>query len=375
MPGRKGPVLLQMLALLKGFDLDKLVADRARISSTPGSSAPSSPTPTARPSTATPSSSTCRCRRCCRRPTTPSGASWWARRPPWSSAPAASRASAAGHRQGRARGRRGRRRADVRRLHTGHGADERSSAAARCVGDTVHIDVIDRHGNMFTATPSGGWLQSSPVIPALGLPLGTRGADVLAGGGPAGLAGARQAAALDAVGRHGAARRRALHELGHARRRPAGPVELPVLPAPRGMQRTPKMNLQEAIDAPAWHIEHFPLSFWPRTARPGVLVVEGRAAAGDHRGAAAPRPQGRGRPRLVRRPPDAPPARTACGARPPPTRAACRATPRGGDQTYCHGEVDVQPNAHLRAIGGIQECHPAMKPRPCLPSAVEPQNP
>ena len=31
------------------------------------------------------------------------------------------------------------------------------------------------------------------------------------------------------------------------------------------------MNLQEAIDAPAWHIEHFPLSFWPRTARPGVL--------------------------------------------------------------------------------------------------------
>ena len=36
------------------------------------------------------------------------------------------------------------------------------------------------------------------------------------------------------------------------------------------------MNLQEAIDAPAWHIEHFPLSFWPRTARPGVLVVEGR---------------------------------------------------------------------------------------------------
>jgi gamma-glutamyltranspeptidase/glutathione hydrolase len=36
------------------------------------------------------------------------------------------------------------------------------------------------------------------------------------------------------------------------------------------------MNLQEAIDAPAWHSEHFPISFWPRTARPGVLVVEGR---------------------------------------------------------------------------------------------------
>jgi gamma-glutamyltranspeptidase/glutathione hydrolase len=36
------------------------------------------------------------------------------------------------------------------------------------------------------------------------------------------------------------------------------------------------MNMQEAIDAPAWHSEHFPISFWPRTARPGVLVVEGR---------------------------------------------------------------------------------------------------
>jgi gamma-glutamyltranspeptidase/glutathione hydrolase len=44
----------------------------------------------------------------------------------------------------------------------------------------------------------------------------------------------------------------------------------------RASSATPKMNLQQAIDAPSWHIEHFPLSFWPRTARPGVLVVEGR---------------------------------------------------------------------------------------------------
>ena len=36
------------------------------------------------------------------------------------------------------------------------------------------------------------------------------------------------------------------------------------------------MNLQEAIDAPAWHSEHFPSSFWPRQSRPGVLVLEGR---------------------------------------------------------------------------------------------------
>jgi gamma-glutamyltranspeptidase/glutathione hydrolase len=40
-----------------------------------------------------------------------------------------------------------------------------------------------------------------------------------------------------------------------------------------------RLNLQEAIDAPAWHSEHFPISFWPRTARPGVLVVESRVPA------------------------------------------------------------------------------------------------
>src|SRR5262249_12169476 len=53
--------------------------------------------------------------------------------------------------------------------------NEAGTAQGVVRGDTVHIDVIDREGNMFTATPSGGWLQSSPVIPALGWPLGTRG--------------------------------------------------------------------------------------------------------------------------------------------------------------------------------------------------------
>ncbi|HET7153760.1 MAG TPA: gamma-glutamyltransferase, partial [Hyphomicrobiaceae bacterium] len=62
------------------------------------------------------------------------------------------------------------------RINTGHGADEqRVGRDGRVIGDTVHIDVIDKHGNMFTSTPSGGWLQSSPVIPDLGFPLGTRG--------------------------------------------------------------------------------------------------------------------------------------------------------------------------------------------------------
>src|SRR5690606_40809353 len=32
-------------------------------------------------------------------------------------------------------------------------------------GDTVHLDVVDRFGNMVSATPSGGWLQGSPAVP------------------------------------------------------------------------------------------------------------------------------------------------------------------------------------------------------------------
>jgi len=34
--------------------------------------------------------------------------------------------------------------------------------------------VVDRWGNLVSATPSGGWLQSSPTIPDLGFCLGTR---------------------------------------------------------------------------------------------------------------------------------------------------------------------------------------------------------
>ena len=41
-------------------------------------------------------------------------------------------------------------------------------------GDTCHVDVIDRWGNMVSATPSAGWLQSSPAIPELGFCLGSR---------------------------------------------------------------------------------------------------------------------------------------------------------------------------------------------------------
>lgn len=55
------------------------------------------------------------------------------------------------------------------------GAGEPTVAANGATrGDTCHLDLVDRWGNMVAATPSGGWLQSNPVVPELGFPLGTR---------------------------------------------------------------------------------------------------------------------------------------------------------------------------------------------------------
>jgi gamma-glutamyltranspeptidase/glutathione hydrolase len=147
-------------------------------------------------------------------------------------------------------------------------------------GDTVHFDIVDRAGNMVSATPSGGWLQSSPVIPELGFGLGTRGQMFwLEEGHPAALKpGKRPRTTLSPT--------LALRD---------GEPYL-AWGSPGGDQQDQwttqfflrhvflrhvhaRLNLQEAIDAPAWHSEHFPISFWPRTARPGVLVVESRVPA------------------------------------------------------------------------------------------------
>jgi gamma-glutamyltranspeptidase/glutathione hydrolase len=139
-------------------------------------------------------------------------------------------------------------------------------------GDTVHFDIIDKAGNMVSSTPSGGWLQSSPVIPELGFCLGTRAQMFwLDESHPAALVpGKRPRTTLSPT--------LALRD---------GEPYL-VWGSPGGDQQDQwitqfflrhvhaNMNLQEAIDAPAWHSEHFPISFWPRTARPGVLVVESR---------------------------------------------------------------------------------------------------
>ena len=139
-------------------------------------------------------------------------------------------------------------------------------------GDTVHFDIIDRHGNMVAATPSGGWLQSSPTIPALGFCLGTRAQMfVLDRDHPAALGkGRRPRTTLSPT--------MALRdgEAYLAWGSPGGDQQDQWIPQMFLRHVHAKMNLQQAIDAPAWHTEHFPTSFWPRTARPGVVVLEGR---------------------------------------------------------------------------------------------------
>ncbi len=139
-------------------------------------------------------------------------------------------------------------------------------------GDTVHFDIVDAAGNMVSSTPSGGWLQSSPVIPELGFCLGTRAQMFwLEEGHPAALApGKRPRTTLSPT----LALRDGEPYLAWGS--PGGDQQDQWITQLFLRHVHAGLNLQEAIDAPAWHSEHFPSSFWPRTARPGVLVVEGR---------------------------------------------------------------------------------------------------
>ena len=154
----------------------------------------------------------------------------------------------------------------------GPGAGEPTMAHLRTEkrGDTVHLDVIDRFGNMVSATPSGGWLQSSPVIPELGFALNTRAQMFwLEESLPASLAPRKRP-------RTTLTPSLALHD-GRPRM---------VFGTPGGDQQDQwqlllflrrvhhGLNLQESIDLPLFHTMHFPSSFYPREAVPGRLVIE-----------------------------------------------------------------------------------------------------
>jgi gamma-glutamyltranspeptidase/glutathione hydrolase len=139
-------------------------------------------------------------------------------------------------------------------------------------GDTTHLDAVDAEGNLFAATPSGGWIPTSPVVPGLGFPLGTRG----------------QMFSLDPT--HPNALRpgkRPRTTLTPSLALRDGQPWL-AFGTPGGDQQDQwtlqfflnvvdfGFDLQAALDAPTVHSLHFPSSFYPRDAHPNRLVVENR---------------------------------------------------------------------------------------------------
>jgi gamma-glutamyltranspeptidase/glutathione hydrolase len=144
-------------------------------------------------------------------------------------------------------------------------------------GDTVHFDIIDRFGNMVSATPSGGWLQSSPVIPGLGFGLGTRAQMFwLQPGLPSSLApGKRPRTTLSTtmVLRDG--------EPYMSFGTPGGDQQDQWSATFFLRHIEHKLGLQLSIDAPMFHNDHMPSSFYPRLAKPGSLTVEARFGEGE----------------------------------------------------------------------------------------------
>jgi len=149
-------------------------------------------------------------------------------------------------------------------------------AEARSWGPgTVHVDAADHRGNVIAITPSGGWIPSSPVIDTLGFPLGTR----------------LQSFHLDEHHPNGLAPGK--------RPRTTLTPSLTIDPAgqciafgtPGGDNQDQwtlqfflnlvhfGMNLQEAIEAPRFSSGHMPITFYPHTANPGLLRIEERIDA------------------------------------------------------------------------------------------------
>jgi gamma-glutamyltranspeptidase/glutathione hydrolase len=139
-------------------------------------------------------------------------------------------------------------------------------------GDTTHFDIIDKWGNMIAGTPSGGWLQSSPIIPNLGFCLSNRGQMFwLDENSPA------------CIG----PKRRPRTTLSPSLALKDGEPYM-VFGTPGGDQQDQwslhlflrhvhfGLNLQEAIDAPGFSTAHFPNSFYPRETDIGHLALEGR---------------------------------------------------------------------------------------------------
>ncbi|MFI6012318.1 gamma-glutamyltransferase family protein [Streptomyces sp. NPDC051243] len=147
-------------------------------------------------------------------------------------------------------------------------------------GDTCHLDVVDRWGNMIAATPSGGWLQSNPVVPELGFPLGTRlQMTWLEEGLPNSLTPGRRprTTLTPSIALRDGVPVMAFGTPG-GDQQDQWQLHFFLAVALRAQVRG-GLDLQGAIDAPNWHNDGFPGSFYPRGMRPGSVTVESRADA------------------------------------------------------------------------------------------------
>jgi gamma-glutamyltranspeptidase/glutathione hydrolase len=150
--------------------------------------------------------------------------------------------------------------------------NNRQAMEAAYDGDTTHLDAIDREGNMVAATPSGGWIPSSPVIEGLGFPLGTRGQMFyLNPNRPNALAPHKRPRATltpSLVTKDG--------EPWMVFGTPGGDCQDQWTLQFFLNHVDFEMDIQEALDAPSVHSEHFPGSFYPREAHPARMVAENR---------------------------------------------------------------------------------------------------
>jgi gamma-glutamyltranspeptidase / glutathione hydrolase len=156
------------------------------------------------------------------------------------------------------------------------GSEPTLALARETRGDTCHLDVADRHGNLVSATPSGGWLHGAPVIPGLGFCLGTR---------------AQMFWLTDGLPNSLEPRKRPRTTLTPTLVLRGGDPYLAIGTPGGDMQDQWSLgallghlhhglDLQAAIDAPSFHTNHLPSSFWPRELRLNELEIEERAGEG-----------------------------------------------------------------------------------------------
>ncbi|HET9781524.1 MAG TPA: gamma-glutamyltransferase family protein [Candidatus Dormibacteraeota bacterium] len=159
---------------------------------------------------------------------------------------------------------------DAQEITPGHwtGTGAQSTGATR--GDTCHIAAADRDGNLVACTPSGGWLQSSPVIEGLGFCLGTRAQMFnLDPQHPNRVEGGKRprTTLTPSLALFDGEPRLAFGTPG-GDQQDQWTVEFFLAHAVFGL------GLQASIDAPMFHTSHFPSSFAPHDAHPGRLHSE-----------------------------------------------------------------------------------------------------